>query len=124
VYVKNCRELVELMVEFLDGLEDTDEDASVDDDPCDDLETEPALGWTESEAGRGRYADPWNVDAELDKSDDEPAMGALEGHTDQSQWGQGSRSDREADGSESGIGDQDGLDEQVPFIDWQNIGMV
>jgi hypothetical protein len=36
VYVKNCRELVELMVEFLDGLEDTDEDASVDDDPCDD----------------------------------------------------------------------------------------
>ena len=40
------------MVEFLDGLEDTDEDASVDDDPCDDLETEPALGWTESEARR------------------------------------------------------------------------
>jgi hypothetical protein len=50
--------------------------------------------------------------------------GALEDHTDQSQWGQGSRSDREADGSESGIGDQDGPDEQVPFIDWQNIGMV
>jgi hypothetical protein len=24
----------------------------------------------------------------------------------------------------SGIGDQDGLDEQVPFSDWQNVGMV
>ena len=24
----------------------------------------------------------------------------------------------------SGIGDQDGLDEQVPFRDWQNVGMV
>jgi hypothetical protein len=24
----------------------------------------------------------------------------------------------------SGIGDQDGLDEQVPFRDWQGVGMV
>jgi len=24
----------------------------------------------------------------------------------------------------SGIGDQDGLDEQVPFRDWQMVGMV
>jgi hypothetical protein len=32
--------------------------------------------------------------------------------------------DLEEDLSESGIGDQDGLDEQVPFRDWQNVGMV
>jgi len=26
--------------------------------------------------------------------------------------------------NDSGIGDGDGLDEQVPFRDWQNVGMV
>jgi hypothetical protein len=30
----------------------------------------------------------------------------------------------EHDDAESGIGDQDGLDEQVPFRDWQMVGMV
>jgi hypothetical protein len=30
----------------------------------------------------------------------------------------------EQDDAESGIADQDGLDEQVPFRDWQNVGMV
>jgi hypothetical protein len=32
--------------------------------------------------------------------------------------------DADLDGAESGIADQDGLDEQVPFRDWQNVGMV
>ena len=35
----------------------------------------------------------------------------------------GSR-DLEQDDGESGIADQDGLDEQVPFRDWQGVGMV
>jgi hypothetical protein len=30
----------------------------------------------------------------------------------------------EQDDGESGIADQDGLDEQVPFRDWQMVGMV
>ena len=30
----------------------------------------------------------------------------------------------EQDDGESGIADQDGLDEQVPFRDWQGVGMV
>jgi hypothetical protein len=30
----------------------------------------------------------------------------------------------EHDDADSGIADQDGLDEQVPFRDWQGVGMV
>jgi hypothetical protein len=30
----------------------------------------------------------------------------------------------ELEPDDSGIGDQDGLDEQVPFRDWQMVGMV
>jgi hypothetical protein len=33
-------------------------------------------------------------------------------------------SDPAEESEASGIGDQDGLDEQVPLRDWQNIGMV
>jgi hypothetical protein len=37
----------------------------------------------------------------------------------------GAVTDAEEDGAElSGIADQDGLDEQVPFRDWQMVGMV
>jgi hypothetical protein len=39
-------------------------------------------------------------------------------------WSTGSRCDLEQDDAESGIADQDGLDEQVPFRDWQGVGMV
>jgi hypothetical protein len=47
----------------------------------------------------------------------------------QERWTAGSSLDYEGehDGrepDESGIGDQDGLDEQVPFRDWQHVGMV
>jgi hypothetical protein len=45
-------------------------------------------------------------------------------HFDQTQWAAGGRRDLELDGAESGIADQDGLDEQVPFRDWQRVGMV
>lgn len=55
----------------------------------------------------------------------EPSLGSFEGHDDQRvSWKAGNRSDRELDAAESGIGDQDGLDEQVPFRDWQGVGMV
>jgi hypothetical protein len=45
-------------------------------------------------------------------------------HCTQELWAIGSRRDLEFDGAESGIGDQDGLDEQIPFRDWQGVGMV
>jgi len=45
-------------------------------------------------------------------------------HFDQTRWAVGDRRDLELDDAESGIADQDGLDEQVPFRDWQNVGMV
>jgi hypothetical protein len=34
------------------------------------------------------------------------------------------RRDLEIDDGETGIADQDGLDEQVPFRDWMRVGMV
>ena len=70
-------------------------------------------------------------DAELeddDPSEDdglrEPSLGAFDGHDNQAIAWAGDRRDLEQDGAESGIGDQDGLDEQVPFRDWSMVGMV
>ena len=55
----------------------------------------------------------------------EPSLGSVgDVHFDQARWADGNRGDLEQDDAESGIADQDGLDEQVPFRDWQNVGMV
>jgi hypothetical protein len=55
----------------------------------------------------------------------EPSLGSIgEANHSQERWAAGSRCDLEQDDAESGIADQDGLDEQVPFRDWQNVGMV
>lgn len=57
--------------------------------------------------------------------DDEPSLGALEGHTDQrAAWHVESVNDYELDHSESGIGDPDGLLEQVGTQDWQQGAMA
>jgi hypothetical protein len=63
--------------------------------------------------------------------DDEPSLGSFDGLMDQevcylvSGAGMGVSTDAELDDADlSGIGDQDGLDEQVPFRDWQGVGMV
>jgi hypothetical protein len=64
--------------------------------------------------------------------DDEPSLGSFEGLTMDQEVsflvggaGMGVSTDAELDEAEqSGIGDQDGVDEQAPFRDWQNIGMV
>jgi hypothetical protein len=45
-------------------------------------------------------------------------------HFNHARWASGSRSDRERDAAESGIADQDGLEEQIPFRDAQGVGMV
>ena len=63
-----------------------------------------------------------------DNEDDglsEPSLGSSgDLHLNQERWAAGGRRDLEQDDGETGIGDQDGLDEQVPFRDWQNVGMV
>ena len=55
----------------------------------------------------------------------EPSLGSVgDVHFNQERWSDGSRHDLEQDDAESGIADQDGLDERVPFRDWQGVGMV
>jgi hypothetical protein len=55
----------------------------------------------------------------------EPSLGSVTpASADQTKWASGSQSDTEQDDGETGIGDQDGLDEQVPCRDWQGVGMV
>jgi hypothetical protein len=77
-YVKNCRELVDLMVEFLDGIEE-------------DPDLEPTLGFM-------------NGPAEMDEceipEDDEPSLASLDRVTDQTKWAAGSMSDAELDESD------------------------
>jgi hypothetical protein len=65
-------------------------------------------------------------DCELEEDDpaehdglSEPALGSLDGQTDQTGWAIGNRNDGELDASESGIGDHDGLGEQIGRQDWQ-----
>jgi hypothetical protein len=59
-------------------------------------------------------------------ADDEPALGSLDGKDDQTAWAAGDRRDLELDPAESGIGDHDGLLEQIGQPDWQGArgGMV
>jgi hypothetical protein len=55
----------------------------------------------------------------------EPSLGSVgDVHFDQERWAYGNSRDLEQDDGETGIADQDGLDEQVPFRDWMRVGMV
>lgn len=69
-----------------------------------------------------------DVDAELDAADEEPALGSIDCHSpeqrSQEHWAAGGRRDLELDDAESGIGDIDGVLEQVGTQDWQRGGMV
>ena len=56
--------------------------------------------------------------------DDEPSLGSLDHNHTQERWAAGSRRDLELDGGESGIGDLDGLIEQVGTQDWQQGAMA
>lgn len=67
-----------------------------------------------------------DLDAESDTSDDEPSLGSLDHdhQPNQELWATGDRRDLEQDGAESGIGDHDGLLEQIGSQDWRHGGMV
>jgi hypothetical protein len=62
---------------------------------------------------------------EEDSDPAEPSLGSLgDHHPNQERWAYGNSRDLDVDDGESGIADQDGLDEQVPFRDWMRVGMV
>jgi hypothetical protein len=100
------------------------------DDEGDDSDIEPSLGSfdrmsNQSNAWRQSAGEIcFSIDAEQDAADNEASLGSLDGQINQEEWAVGGRRDLELDPSESGIADHDGLDEQVPFRDWQNVGMV
>ena len=102
---------IDRLLEFLDASDPyvtTELEEQVDDDPCDDNELDGP------ENGEDEESDP-----------PEPSLGSVGAvHIDQTGWAGGNSRDLEQDDSDSGIADQDGLDEQVPFRDWQMVGMV
>lgn len=123
-----ARDEIERLIDWLDTTIDCDQDAAVDDGPCDDdSDAEPSLGSFDRMSNQIKaWAYRWgDTDAELDHADDEP-LGSLDGKVDQTAWAAGNPSDAELDGAESGIADHDGLIEQVGSQDWHSSrgGMV
>jgi hypothetical protein len=156
-YIPKARELAKSLIDFLDGLEDTDQDTAVDDGPCCDNEldgpeneededsdpAEPCLGSLENFgsgnqelwAGGNRQDLEDEHDGAEPPEDAEPSLGSFDRMLDQTKsWdmrtddGFFSSSDCEQDDCDkedddpeelseaSGIGDQDGLQEQ--FSGW------
>lgn len=74
-------------------------------------------------------SDPYVVteveeDFEREPETDEPALGSCDGQADQTLWSAGCADDCGIDPAESGIGDHDGLLEQVGSQDWQHGAMA
>lgn len=121
---RNTELLVMRLVAFLDDL-DGDPDLE-DDDREESGDREPSLGSFDRMINQEKSyrVGACDVDAELDTADDEPALGSLDHRHSQEHWATGDRRDLEHDGAESGIGDHDGLLEQIGRQDWQDGGMV
>jgi hypothetical protein len=114
---KDARDEVDRLIRFLDLTDDyvsRELEDSIDDSPHDEE--------TDDNGEDNEDADPA-----------EPSLGSVgDVHFDQGRWaasnvtgGNASEAvDLEQDDGESGIADQDGLDEQAPFRDWQMVGMV
>ncbi|MGX1110564.1 MULTISPECIES: hypothetical protein [Bradyrhizobium] len=117
---REARDEIDRLIRFLD-----DTDDHMEREPDDD---EPWLGWLEgrSSAWSGGSGD----DRELDGADDEdggdtePSLGSLDHDQSQEVWGAGGRRDLERDPAESGIGDRDGLLEQVGTEDYWRGGLA
>jgi hypothetical protein len=111
---------IDRLLKFLDA-------SDLDPDLEETADNEPSLGWTIG-IPQGAHCggiDDLEAATEDDENDlcDEPSLGSVgEVHHDQTRWAVGSRSDLEVDGAESGIGDYDGLMEQVGTQDWQQGG--
>lgn len=139
---KEARDEIDRLIQFLDSTDD-----HIEREPDDD---EPSLGFQEAFPGRGaggsgddRELDLGTFDRrinqepssrrfdagdELDRADAEPSLGSCTGWggepDNQERWARGSSTDREDDPTESGIGDHDGLLEQVGWQDWQHTVMA
>ena len=106
---KEARDEIDRLIRFLDETDNHMEREP--DDEADESELEPSLGSfdrmaDQSKAWRQSAGELcFSMDAEQDDADNED-------------------SDPTEESEASGIGDQDGLDEQVPFRDWQGVGMV
>jgi hypothetical protein len=101
----------------------------LEDDISADLEdggdTEPSLGTLDRATNQTRdHGGVGFGDLELDPSDDEPSLGSLDHNHSQERWAVGGLRDLERDCAESGIGDQDGLLEQIGTQDWQQGAMA
>src|SRR6187402_1058978 len=74
-----ARDEIERLIDWLDTTIDCDRDAAVDDAPCDgDPDAEPSLGSFDRMSNQIKaWTERWcDVDAELDRCDDEPALPA------------------------------------------------
>jgi hypothetical protein len=118
---KEARDEIDRLIRFLD---DTDNhvEREPDDSEEDGGDTEPSLGSfdrmvDQSKGWRQQSGEPcYSADAEQDDAESEPSIGSVgDVHFNQERWADGNRGDLEQDDGESGIADQDGLDEQVPF---------
>jgi hypothetical protein len=103
---RSARDEIERLIEWLDSTIDVDEDMAVDDGPCDgDPDAEPSLGsfdlmsdQVKAWQTRTSFEAVPEVDAELDRCDDEPALGSSNTHLNQTRWTEGNSDDREGDG--------------------------
>ena len=122
---RQARDEINRLIQFLDSTENHMAIDCEPEDDGDDAEDEPGLGSFDRMADQSkawRQQSLWAfpvVDGEYDAADTEPFLGALEGQTDQTGWAVGHRGDREQDPAESGIGDPDGVNEQIGRQDWQ-----
>lgn len=106
---REARDEISRLIQFLDQSDPyvmTELEDGADDGPCDTDELEVSEGDDE------------------DGGDNEPALGSLDHHHSQERWAVGDRRDLELDPAQSGIGDLDGLLEQIGTQDWQRGGMT
>jgi hypothetical protein len=120
---------IDRLIAFLDASDPYAMSELEDDDDREEVgDSEPSLGSFDRMTNQEKSwrAGSCDVDAELDTADDEPALGSLDPdhHPNQEQWAAGGHRDLEQDCAESGIGDDDGLLEQIGTQDWRHGGMV
>src|SRR6266481_235386 len=104
---------IERLLDFMDA-------SDLDPDLEETADNEPSLGWPiTGHCGGTEDLEGGNEDDEPD-AEGEPSLGTVgDMHFNQTKWADGGRRDLELDGAESGIGDHDGLLEQIGPQDWQ-----
>lgn len=121
----NMRRLIEdaiesliLLLDEIDGDENLEEEPDLEDG----RDAEPSLGAThalnQETAWKAAQAE---IDLEFEgdgsaECDAEPSLGSANNHYNQRWWGDGARCDCEYDAAEDGIGDLDGVAEQIGNI--------